>query len=344
MANFSSELTIIRRFLRDIDGDIWSDEDIRTYWNDAQHEIAMRSNYKERVNTYKYPPEWTFSYMRDWENTHADGDKYMCLTVWQARNVTVCYPWEASYWLTNNDTPDDGTRFTHPWESVYTDPADVVEVPLHSKFQGMKFLAFDEDELRPITRKQLTSEDQFYKTVTGTAVFYWRPDEYRNTIVLHPRPSNVTWDDTNLLRSPLDTFDDDGGINTWAEDELDERDTGITLEVIATDGQILAVYDAIPNDVSEEQGDWYTEDIDFPQYLLKYVRYATLERCFGANTDGFIPSLRDYWAGRKETGIMAIKKFKALRTSDRQFRLGPMRGRRLYKHPRLPAGYPAVNP
>jgi hypothetical protein len=344
MAVFNDELTKIRRYLRDINGDIWSDEDIRTNWNDAQHEISMRSNYKERVHTYKYPPEWIFSYMRDWEWTFADGDRYQCLMIWQARDWTVCYPWESGYSLTNNDTPDDGHRFTHPWESAYCDPADVVEIPLHKIFQTMKFLAYDEDELRPMTRKQITNDDQFYKTVTGTAVNYWRPDEYRNTIVIYPRPSNITWDDVNAFRSPLDTFDDAGGINTWSEAELDEQNNGIILDTIETEGQIFAVFDAIPNDVSEEVGDWYTDEIDFPDYLLKYVRYATLERCFGANTDGFIPSLRDYWALRKEAGINAIKRFKTLRDSDREFRLGPMVGRRVHRHPRLPAGYPAVNP
>jgi hypothetical protein len=342
MATFNSELTKIRRYLRDINGDIWSDEDIRVNWNDAMHEISMRANVKEKVNNYKYPPEWTYSYMRDWEWTHGEGERYQCLDIWQARDITICYPWESNYWLTNNDTPDDGTRFTHPWEAHYTSPADVVEVPLHKKFQTMKYLAYDEDELKPLSRKEITERDQFYKTITGTAVYYWRPDEYRNTIVLHPRPSGVTWDDTSLLNSPLDTFDDSGGIQTWVEDEFRENDTGIILDTIETDGQILAIFDAIPDDVSEEVGDWHTEDIDFPDYLLKYVRYATLERCFGADTDGFIPSLRDYWAMRKETGINLIKRFKSLRSSDRDYRLGPMTGRRVHRHPRLPAGYPAV--
>lgn len=59
-----------------------------------------------------------------------------------------------------------------------------------------------------------------------------------------------------------------------------------------------------------------------PSVFLKYIEYGTLERCFGADNDGFIPSLRDYWKMRKEAGIQAIHRMLRMRVKDRDYCLG----------------------
>ena len=282
--------------------------------------------------------------MYDWERQYADGDRYQCLTLWQARNAVICYPWEAGYWLDSSDTPDDGARFTHPWESAYLAPADYVPAPLHSKFHKMKFCAYDEEQLIPVDKKQLALSDSHYKTASGTPLNYWRPDEYSNQLTIYPRPASVTFDDTGLIRSPLDAFDDAGGIVTWLEGHLDESDAGIITDLLGTEDKLFMVFEAMPEDVPESPGDWYKTELDMPAFFSKYVRYATLERCFGADTDGFIPSLRDYWKLRKEIGIKSMKRFKSLRCTDRDYRLGGGIRKARSRHPRLPSEYPEVFP
>lgn len=342
---FSDELTIIRRFLRDPDGNIWADADILAYWNDTQLEIASKAGYIEKVNTYKYPPEWSWSYMRDWEYQYTGGDRYRCLLGWQAEDMTVCYPWEAGYFLTNSDTPDSGYRFTHPWEGhAAGSPADIIPSSLHARFHAMKFLAYDENELSHISRKELGEMDGFYRTATGLAVNYWNPDEEGNAVVLYPRPSSVTWDDGGLPSSPVDTFSDTGGINTWEEAALPDGEKGVITLTLDTENNLFAIFEALPQDVASDAGSWQTEEIDWPDFLVKYICYGTLERCFGADTDGFIPSLRDFWRLRKELGIKAIKRFKAMRKQDRDYQLGGGRSTAKSRHPRLPAEYPAQWP
>lgn len=340
MTTFSDELTIIRRFLRDPDGNIWTDADIRTYWNDAALELATKAGYLEQVNAYRYPPEWTFSYMTDWEYQYANGDRYQCLLAWQARNMTVCYPWEAGYFLSSSDTPDSGYRFTHPWEGhAVGSPADVVPSSLHARFHAMKFLAFDEQELAPTTRKELGELDGFYRTSAGTAVCYWMPDEEGNQIVLYPRPSAVVWDEDEVE----DSFADAGGIVTWEEAALPDGETGVTTLTISPEDNLFAVFESIPRTVGDDAGSWQ-EELDWPGFMTKYVRYGTLERCFGADTDGFIPSLRDFWQLRKELGVRAIRRFKSMRRKDRDYQLGAGKSKERSRHPRLPASYPAQWP
>ena len=338
MTTFNDQLTIIRRYLRDPDGNIWPDETIRTYWNDAQLEVATKIGFLEKVNVYTYPPQWTYSYMRDWEHEYTEGDRYRALTTWQARNTECCYPWEPGYWLTSSDTTDGGTRFTHPWESGYSGPGDVVPIPFHDRFTKMKFMAFDEQPLTFIDRKNLAQSDSHFKTASGSPLYYWPIDEYENTFVLYPRPSSITWDDDSLLESPLDSFDDAGGIITWTEAALDETDTGIITETVDADGNIFAIFESLPQDVPVS--DWAETEIDWPEFLVKYIRFGALERCYGADTDGFIPSLRDFWKLRKEAGVKAMKRYKALRSTDRDYQLGGRMRQPVARHSRLPAGYP----
>lgn len=339
MSIFNDELTKIRRFLRDPDGNIWTDADVFAFWNDSQMEIAAKAGYMEKANTSKYPPEWIFSYMRDWEHQYADGDRYRCLLDWQARDMTACYPWEAGYFLTNSSTPDSGYRFTHPWEGISTgSPADVIPSPFHDRFHAMKFFAYDEDELTYIDRKRLAERDGFYRTASGTAAHYWIPDEQSNQFIIYPRPS-VTWDYSGLLFEPTDTYDDDGGINTWTEAEVDYADSGVITLTLDTEGMVFSVFEYIPKEVEAHE-----DEIDWPDFLVKYFRHAALERCYSADTDGFIPSLRDYWRMRKELGIKAIKRFKGMRKQDRDYRMGGGKSGTRSRHPRLPAEYPAQWP
>ncbi|MAH47221.1 hypothetical protein CMI37_15460 [Candidatus Pacearchaeota archaeon] len=343
MPTFNEEKTKIRRYLRDPDENIWSNLDVLTYWNDAQQEIFGKTGYIERAHNYKYPPEWTYSYMRDWEREFTEGDKYQCLQIWQARNETICYPWEPLYFLTNSTTADDGARFVHPWESEFMTPADYVPCPLHEDFHNMKFAAYDEQPLFPIDRKKLAETDRWYKTTSGLPEAYWRPDVVSNQFVMYKRPSNATSDDDNVLGSPLDSFDDDGGIVTWSEADLDETDAGLIYDKISTDNQVFMIFEQMPTDIGEDQRDW-DDQLNIPAFFAKYVRYAALERCYGADTDGFIPSLRDYWQLRKEIGLKAIKKFKALRKTDRDYQFAGTSRRNIRPSLKLPPEYPQTYP
>ncbi len=468
MASFNDSLTRIRRFLRDPTGDIWDSEQIRLYWNDAQLEIATKINYIERMHAYCYPPKWTWTYIYDHEYAYCEGDRYATFHNFGSRDMVVTYAWEPAYMLSSLDYPDDGTRFSHPWEAQYCTPADVVKIPLHGQFHKMKFAAFDESKIEPSSEKEIAENDGFYKTVTGEPESYYRPSEQENTCVLYPRPSSVTWDENDLFSNiPSDSlveipesdhvgiekivnggFDADTdwtkgagwtiaggkavhssgtaeiyqniypnlvrgnyravitisectsgslviyvgsgngtaistngihtqyikttavaqftlipstdfngkvddfsvkaisgiGIVSYQSDSFDENDTGIVLDTIDADGQLLMIFEALPDAVEDEIDTWAYAISWWPPYMLPMIEYATLERCFGADTDGFIPSLRDYWEMRKKIGIETVKAFKQLKLQDRDYRLGG-HGRHFgSSHPRFPSGYPAVYP
>jgi hypothetical protein len=316
---FSDEITILRRFLRDPEGHLWDAAYLLTTWNSAAIEIAQKTGFIEHAFAFRYPPAYTWTYMHDWEYNHTEGDRYRCGIFCQQTQTVCTYQWETSYWVTGLDAPEEGTRFTHPWESGYcTTPADPVEVPLHQLFESCRYAAWDESTITPKGEREIAMQDGSYKTRSGFPMHYYHPDREHNTIVLYPRPTSITWNDKSIASDPGVGLDDAGEIITGEDDAFTMRDTGLVIETIDTAGQLFMIFYALPEPVQD-----VTDDLaDWPPYLIRIIRYATLERAYGANTDGFIPTLRDYWKMRKEMSIRAVLEFRMGRMADRDYRLG----------------------
>jgi len=322
-------LTRIRRYLRDPDGDIWTDADILTLFNDAALEIAIKTGLIIRVEAHYYPPEFDYSYLYDWEKSFTEGTPDQALNVNQVREGNVItYPWEVAYWLDEEPSADEGNRFIHGFESEYASPAEVVKIPLHAKFSKMKFVGWNEEPIDHRTEAEIAAADGFYRTTQGTPAFYYHPDQQHNQIIIYPRPS-VTWQDTDHT----EVLDDDGnGMITYDEGWLDIGDLGITYDVIDAEEALFCVYEAYPVEVSELE-----DEPDFAPYITKYIEAATLERAFGIDSDGYIASLRDHWKFRKDVGIEAIKKWRRLGLTARTYRLGGNLAPKRTRTPQLPA-------
>ncbi len=337
-------VTRLRRFLRDPDGHIWSDADLIRYWNDAIYEFSLKAvGLLKRVDVYRYPPAWTWVYMWDWEWQYTDGDRRRCLEEWQEGGMVVCYPWEpGGHRYDNSSTPDTsgGYRYTMPFEAYAGGgkPADPIPVPLHHRFDRAEIVAYDEEVIAPATLRGVGLEDSWYKTRTGEPSVYYRHDQSANELYLWPAPP-IAWDEWDVA----ETFDDDGGLITDTEGYIDYADEGMVTDKIDPDGAILMVYDSIPTIMpTNDEGQWDDPISDWPEWAVHYLEAGTLERCFGADTDGFIPSLRDYWRNRKQIGIEVIKQWRGSSKVDRDYRLGGYSSRqgRTVRGPRLPSEYP----
>jgi hypothetical protein len=331
----TDSLSRIRRFLRDIDGIVWSDADLLVLWNEAQYEIAQKTGMIEKIEAYYYPPVFDWAYQWDWEQQYTSGDRLQrSLSVNELTVDTITHPWESFYWLDTLSTQDEGMRVTHLWESFYCTPSDIVPVLLNSQTDKIKFLAWDEEQIKPMLQRELAFADPYYRTRSGRPSSYWRIDDYSNQIVIYPRPASVVWQDTE----EEDVFSSIEGIISSDEYWLDTGDYGITVDVIDSEDSLLAIYDAYPYEVAN----WVDGESDFQDWMLKYVEYATLERAFGSDTDGYIPSLRDYWKQRKEIGIQAILRFKRMALADRDFKLAGHTSQMRVRGGSLPSGYPLI--
>lgn len=120
----------------------------------------------------------------------------------------------------------------------------------------------------------------------------------------------------------------------------DEEDT-VTEPVLERLNNLFLIYDYLPSDVED-----YAADLsDWPPYLMQVIIAGMLERAYSADTDGFIPSLRDFWKMKKDMGIMAMKIFRQHKYRDRDYRLGGgQRTAGVKRYPRLPSTYPATYP
>ena len=116
-------------------------------------------------------------------------------------------------------------------------------------------------------------------------------------------------------------------------------EVGVATDVLDAAGNIVLVYDVAPVPVTGT-GD----RLDYPDFMSKYVRYGVLGRAYMANTDGYIPSLANYWNQRYRLGVKALKHYRAnkARNRARRFATETLSARRTIRHPRLPDGYPVV--
>lgn len=134
-----------------------------------------------------------------------------------------------------------------------------------------------------------------------------------------------------------DTTTGVGVINNYTA-ALFSQETGLAVEVLDDHDNFLLIYDITPDDIVED-----TDESDFPSFMQKYIEYGVIARAYGANTDGKIQSLADYWGMRYEAGISIIKRYMGKKMADRDFRLTISHGRAINKrHPRLPDTYPTV--
>ena len=122
-------------------------------------------------------------------------------------------------------------------------------------------------------------------------------------------------------------------------DQADPDSSVYGTTVLDPDNNLLMVFEKTPTELAET-----TDESDFAVFVQKYVEYGVIERAYGANTDGRITSLSEYWAYRKKIGHKALQIFKNKRTQDRDYCLVtkgvPAKSTR--RHPRLPDAYPAV--
>ena len=117
------------------------------------------------------------------------------------------------------------------------------------------------------------------------------------------------------------------------------QEEGIAVQVLDDTNNFLLIYDVMPKDMTFD-----SDESDFPRFMRKYVEHTVISRAYGANTDGKIQSLSDYWSYRAEVGTQMIKRFMAKKKADRDYRLitSQRDPRRTMRHPRLPSTYPAI--
>lgn len=341
-----AELKKVRRLLRDPTGNVWSEAFLKNLWNETQQDYQKRTHVLEDVVAQRVPQLYHFAYQYDWEYAELPttvSQFYRCLNTHDEK--VFCHRWEVQE-ITgiDGDVQDWGTHFTQPWEAFSgVTPGDVIKMRYPRGFNGAKFVAYDEEPIVPTSRKEIQSSDPSYVTRQGEPFAYYTHDEIDNSYVLYPRPSVGFANDVEgeglAFYEEDDTEDDETGTIAVRSGSGETGHIGGSVDIVDTASNVFMVYEVNPVDVG-----LVSEEIDYPEFLRKYIRYGVISRAYGANTDGRIPSLSDYWQLRYDIGVEVGKRYCRNRRSDRDYRMttkGAM-SRRTRRHPRLPDGYPAI--
>lgn len=342
---FADELVKIRRYLRDPEGNIWGVDLIIELFNQAQHDLQLETAVLEDVAVISIPPKYTVSYLHDFESAFIDGAAYRPLR--QQQDFFACvYRGEAQdFFGIESDVTDSGTiNFTHPFEAWIEDPNMAVKFNFPDNLSAVRQMWFDNKAIDYKDKKQIQLTDSSWETRAGIPLFYYREDESSNQFVPYPRPSSASWNDetgSGMVTSVEDdtTASEDGTIIQRTGNVL-SSDLGVAVTVLDTDDNFAIVYEISPSQV-----DSIADDLDWPDFLVKYVRFRTLELAYQCNNDGNIPSLAAHWGRRYRMGIGIVNRFLSARNRDRDYRLKThdrSRPSSNYRGLRLPDTYPAV--
>jgi hypothetical protein len=328
--------------IRDPDGNIWDTDLLREFWNEIQHDIQIKTSILEDITVLAVPPRYKASFMFDWERAHTEKGSFKCLYS-QDGYFAYTYPDEVQeHFGISGDTTQGGSTGSHPFEAWHQDPGFLPKLPFPSNFHKAKGFYYDEEPIEYEDRQAIERRDPSWRKREGRVISYTRESAEDNQFILYPRPSSVTWDDVEgegMVNSVSgDTTGSETGVITQRTTSVLSSDTGIATEVLESVDNVLLIFDVAPTEVTG-----FADELDFPDFLTKYVRYGVLARAFMANTDGYIPSLANYWNQRYQLGIRAVKKFRLSKTKARNRRLSTenLGARRTIRHPRLPDGYPA---
>ena len=347
--SWSQDLKKIRRLLRDPNGNIWTDTFLLNMYNDVQKDFQHETSILEDFAIQRVPGLYHFSYMYEWEYEELPtsfSSFYQCLKLHD--DYTVCHRWETQVIAgIDIDISDYGAHWTQPWEAFMGElPGDPVRMRFPSNMRNLKYMAYDEEPIGSMSKKQVQSIDSSYITVSGTPRAFYPWSETDKDYVLYPRPSSSFDDEVDGNEGPAwyiedDTEDATTGTIAVRIGSTGTNNVGVPFDITDVTNNVFMVYDVNPTDIIT-----FSDEGDYPVFLKKYIRFGVVARAYGANTDGRIRSLAKYWAARYNMGIKTTMRYRRNRKNDRDYRLtthGAPRPR-TRKHPRLPDTYPAVNP
>lgn len=194
--SFHDELRVLRRFLRDPEGNIWDNDLLRELYNAVQADLQAKTGVLEEVRALSLPPRLSSSYLYDWEWAYADEPAYLALHA-QGDHLSFSARFEIQVAAgIGGDTNDKGHGFTHPFEAwMGITPGSHVEQPFPENFHSAKAVYYDNEPLDYTTRKRVTTDDHSWTTRSGEPQWYFRNDDVDNEFVLYPRPDTVAWND-----------------------------------------------------------------------------------------------------------------------------------------------------
>lgn len=347
--SWAEDLKKIRRLLRDPTGKIWEDEFLRHVYNDIQTDFQHRTSVLEDFTVQRVPGLYHFAYMHDWEYENLPSKYstfYQCLH--QHDESVFCHRWEPQMTTgIQSDVSDYGVHWTQPWEAFMGQvPGDVIRMRFPLNLRNLKFIAYDEEPIEALTKKRVTSMDSCYITTSGSPIGYYRLDDVDDSYVLYPRPSSSFADELDGNEGPAWYIEDDTEDVTTGTIAVRVGSTGtdvvgVPFDITDNTNNVFMIYDVEPTDILTA---W--DEGDFPEFLKKYIRYGVVSRAYGANTDGRIGTLSDYWMARYTQGISNTRKYRRNWYQDYNYRLVTKGATtlRTHRHPRLPDTYPAVNP
>ena len=196
MTKFSEVETRLRRFLKDPNADIWSQQLLIDLFNQAQEEFNDSTRILEKICSIRIPSQYDFSMVYEWEEEFTDGKASGLMCQFVAAQYMSTQEWEIDAWVGQLPVIAGGYRATQPWErysvSVVVHGKSVFKFP--EDYKTCSMLIWNRYRLKPITEESAMRSSRNYETRAGWPRYYYTigRDQDRE-FVIYPLPSEIVW-------------------------------------------------------------------------------------------------------------------------------------------------------
>ena len=192
---FTDVETRLRRYLRDPNAKVWSQDLLMDLFNDAQQHFHQDLKMDVVVSAVSVPAQYEWSSTSEWEEDYLEGYTRRAGTSFEASGEVVFFRWEITQIMGDTPQVSDGYRCTHAWE-IYQGTVVIIDrdvLPLPYDFDDPLLIAFDGEKLTPIEEREVQASDSRWEYNTGEPWRYYMTGEDQDRrFVMYPRPSGIT--------------------------------------------------------------------------------------------------------------------------------------------------------
>ena len=341
----SDSLTRIRRLIRDTNSSVFTDSPIIRVFDEVSMQVALRTSIFERVVNLAVPAISCYTYTHLWEEDYIAKPSTVVYNFMGSNSYTQ--PWEPHVDAGVEPSVTGGYTGTQNWEVLYALLQNRLRHYFPDDYTELLYAAYDNKPIDCISREDIGSVGQSFKTISGTRPAIYIEDKESNTFFLYPRVEVngiteassdfgevVYADGSNDSLNPATDY----GVVIFSVTEDMDSNLGIVTRAQESTDALQIIYRHTPLPLTSA-----SQTIEWPRWVVKFIEGRVISRLLVMETDLFNKDIAQMFHNLYEAGLEQVAKYKSKQNSLRRYRLddaGAM-ARRSRKLADLPSSYPS---
>ncbi len=361
MTTVATSITRIRRLVKDVDSDVFTDARLLRLYNRSRTRLFRETRLRVRGAVLPNPSVIFYGICHRWEKGSVSG-----LSTWEpffieAVNYYICtQPWEVQSTVGASVVDADGgyvVSATH--DIIHAEHQNLVPHVLPSDFHSLLYIAWQDKCIYVKLKDWIMDYDTNWKNKQSDEVLFAYLDLHPGERKFVPFPC-PTYESTEISRagaigagflSYVESGDPDdldwdsgsvGAVYDITKINPEDEGSGAVMEVATSSTGFTVFFICVPEDVAAT-----TETDILPRPFRKYIEFLAASDALMSDTDMKDRKKAQFLQLRYRMGAQLISGLMQRLRSSRVYRLEAL-GEHLYpragrRRPVLPAGYPRLD-